>query len=178
LALLSESRLQQRTDSRLQKFAANTAVGLMSSLVSLSVCETVGPLRIESADYLSVTTVPDAVLGMTIEPNASGFDTWGFRNPAVPKSQHPRAQRFPRLRQYCQDARRVASGCCARNGSQCLQHGIGRIWTYYQLLITRAYRCTRHTSSSGCIWEMNSKTPFLSRDRCCGRRVFASGALA
>jgi hypothetical protein len=38
------------------------------------------------ADYLSVTTLPDPVLGMTIKPGSAGFDGWGFRNPEVPKS--------------------------------------------------------------------------------------------
>lgn len=65
--------------------AINTAVVLTSLLVGVLVSETAARLMLNPADYLSVTTVPDAALGMTIEPNASGFDMWGFRNPAVPR---------------------------------------------------------------------------------------------
>jgi hypothetical protein len=41
-------------------------------------------LILNEADYLSVNTVKDDILGITIAPNSSGFDEWGFRNKRVP----------------------------------------------------------------------------------------------
>ena len=36
------------------------------------------------ADYLSAKTIEGKILGITIAPNSSGFDEWGFRNRLVP----------------------------------------------------------------------------------------------
>jgi hypothetical protein len=43
-------------------------------------------LLINPADYLSVSMVPDEILGRVIAPNTSGFDQWGFRNKKVPST--------------------------------------------------------------------------------------------
>lgn len=59
---------------------------LASLSVGIIVFEIAGRFILNPADYLSVTTLPDPILGMRIEPGAAGFDDWGFRNPEVPKS--------------------------------------------------------------------------------------------
>lgn len=61
------------------------AVAVSASLaVGLSLGEVAARLVLNPADFLSVKTHPDPILGLTIEPNAAGFDAWGFRNPVVP----------------------------------------------------------------------------------------------
>lgn len=65
---------------------ANTAVVLLSLLVGLILCEAGARVVLNPADYLSVTMLPDPVLGMRIAPNSAGFDSWGFRNPTVPEA--------------------------------------------------------------------------------------------
>jgi len=61
------------------------AVALAISLsVSLLLSEFVARLLLNPADLLSAGVVPDNVLGITVAPNSSGFDTWGFRNKKVP----------------------------------------------------------------------------------------------
>lgn len=59
-------------------------------VVSLSIgvllCEAGSRLILNPADYLSAKTVRDNVLGITIAPNGSGFDEWGFRNRQVPST--------------------------------------------------------------------------------------------
>ncbi len=66
--------------------SANAAVVMVSLAFGLVLCETGARLALNPGDYLSVTTRPDPVLGMTIEPNSAGLDGWGFRNSAVPSS--------------------------------------------------------------------------------------------
>lgn len=65
---------------------ANVAVVVVSILVGVVLCEVGARLVLNPADYLSVTTYPDDVLGIRIAPNSAGFDGWGFRNPSVPAS--------------------------------------------------------------------------------------------
>jgi hypothetical protein len=43
-------------------------------------------LFLNSGDYLSVTTRVHDVLGVSVAPNSSSLDSWGFRNPAVPST--------------------------------------------------------------------------------------------
>lgn len=43
-------------------------------------------LILNPADYLSVKTVSDDILGIRIASNSSGFDEWGFRNKRVPSA--------------------------------------------------------------------------------------------
>ena len=64
----------------------NTAIVLMSLLVGTLLCEAGARLVLNPADYLSVSTLWDPVLGMRIAPDSPGFDHWGFRNPSVPDS--------------------------------------------------------------------------------------------
>jgi hypothetical protein len=71
---------------KLRPFAANAAVVAIALVIGLVLCEIGARLFLNAADYLSVTTRADDVLGITIAPNTSGLDGWGFRNPAVPKS--------------------------------------------------------------------------------------------
>ncbi len=65
---------------------ANVAVVAVSLLVGVVLCEVGARLILNPADYLSVTTYPDDILGIRIAPNSAGFDAWGFRNPGVPSS--------------------------------------------------------------------------------------------
>lgn len=61
------------------------SVALVLSLaVSILLSELVARLLLNPADHLSAGVVPDSALGITISPNSSGFDTWGFRNKKVP----------------------------------------------------------------------------------------------
>ena len=71
--------------NRLKQTALNATVIGFSVIVALALCEFGARLFLNSADYLSVTTVKDDILGMTIAPHSAGFDAWGFRNPGVPR---------------------------------------------------------------------------------------------
>ena len=59
---------------------------LLSVSLSIGVilCEAGARLILNPADYLSPKMIKDEVLGITIEPNRSGYDEWGFRNDNVP----------------------------------------------------------------------------------------------
>ncbi len=61
-------------------------VMVLSLAVSLLLSEFVARLLLNPADHLSAGVVPDHVLGITISPDSSGFDTWGFRNKKVPSA--------------------------------------------------------------------------------------------
>jgi hypothetical protein len=52
--------------------------------VGLLLGEAGARLVLNPADFLSVTTVRDDVLGIRLAPGTTGFDEWGFRNPRVP----------------------------------------------------------------------------------------------
>jgi hypothetical protein len=58
----------------------------MSLAIGFVACEGASRLFLEPADYLSVRTVEDQILGIRVAPGAAGFDSWGFRNKAVPSS--------------------------------------------------------------------------------------------
>ncbi|NOS80993.1 MAG: hypothetical protein HOP32_05360 [Nitrospira sp.] len=68
----------------------HTIAKFISILVSVAIgtllCEVGSRLILNPADYLSAKTIEDKVLGITIAPNSSGFDEWGFRNRSVPTS--------------------------------------------------------------------------------------------
>jgi len=70
----------------LKSLGANASIAVIATVVSLLLCEVGARVFLNAADYLSVTTRADDVLGITIAPNARGLDSWGFRNPAVPES--------------------------------------------------------------------------------------------
>jgi hypothetical protein len=70
---------------KLKGILANVLVMVTSLLVATILCEVGARFVLNPADYLSVTTLKDPVLGMTIAPNSPGFDKWGFRNPTVPE---------------------------------------------------------------------------------------------
>src|SRR5215217_5795394 len=74
----------QAMNGRVKVAAGNVAVALFSLVAALVLCEVGARMFLNSADYLSVTTVKDDVLGMTIAPKSAGFDSWGFRNSTVP----------------------------------------------------------------------------------------------
>src|SRR5262245_55537941 len=58
---------------------------LAGSLVTgLLLSELGAQMFLNPGDYLTVTTVPDEVLGIKMAPGSVGFDQWGFRNPTVP----------------------------------------------------------------------------------------------
>jgi hypothetical protein len=67
--------------------AVAAAVLLLASTVIGGVLVEAGArLVLDPADYLSVTTVPDDVLGIRVAPGSGGFDSWGFRNRGIPAS--------------------------------------------------------------------------------------------
>jgi hypothetical protein len=70
--------------SRLTKIIGNLIVLMVSVGVGLLLCEVGARLVLNPGDYLSVTTVRDPTLGITIAPGSPGFDEWGFRNVKVP----------------------------------------------------------------------------------------------
>src|SRR5262249_44916491 len=82
---LSPSMQPQRR-SNVQTSPIKYLAGLVSLLVGVVVCEAGGRLLLNPADYLSVSTTADPVLGMTIQPRSGGFDEWGFRNRNVPRT--------------------------------------------------------------------------------------------
>ena len=69
---------------KLKQAAANGIILLVSVTIGLFLCEAGLRLLLNPADYLSAKTVRDEVLGITIAPNSTGFDEWGFRNRRVP----------------------------------------------------------------------------------------------
>jgi hypothetical protein len=71
--------------SRGVRLTAAAVVIAISTITGVFVAEVAGRTILNPADYLSVTTIPDPVLGMRITPNSPGFDTWGFRNRVVPE---------------------------------------------------------------------------------------------
>lgn len=71
---------------KLRQAAANVAVMFVSVVVALTLCEAGARLFLNPGDYLSVTTVQDNILGITVAPGSAGFDEWGFRNAAIPSS--------------------------------------------------------------------------------------------
>jgi hypothetical protein len=78
------TRLTSARPSTGTRAAANIAVALVSLFVAGLLCEGLGRLVLNPANYLSVRTVKDDVLGIRIPGGSAGFDAWGFRNAAVP----------------------------------------------------------------------------------------------
>ena len=70
--------------ARIKAALANAAVMVVSLGIAALLCEAAARLFLDPADYLSVTTEKDDVLGIRIAGGAPGFDAWGFRNTAVP----------------------------------------------------------------------------------------------
>jgi hypothetical protein len=70
--------------ARIKTALANAGVLLISLSIAALLCEAGARLLLDPADYLSVTTERDDVLGIRIAGGAPGFDAWGFRNTAVP----------------------------------------------------------------------------------------------
>jgi hypothetical protein len=68
----------------MKRFAQNCILLLVACILSLILVETGSRLVINQADYLSVATVPDEILGIVIKAKSPGFDEWGFRNTNVP----------------------------------------------------------------------------------------------
>jgi len=66
------------------RLAANGILLVVSVATSLLLSEFGARLFLNPADYLSVETVEDDVLGIKVPPRAAGFDAWGFRNGDVP----------------------------------------------------------------------------------------------
>ena len=74
------------TVQRIRRALANGLVLGLSLSIGLLLCELGARLVLNPADYLSVKTVSDDILGITIAPGSTGFDSWGFRNDGVPGS--------------------------------------------------------------------------------------------
>ena len=71
---------------RVTTAAANGLVLLVSLATAVLLCEAGARLFLDPADYVSVTTERDDILGIRIAPGSPGFDIWGFRNRSVPSS--------------------------------------------------------------------------------------------
>jgi hypothetical protein len=69
---------------RLNRTIAKLIVVFVSVAIGVVLCEVGSRMILNPADYLSAKTIEDKVLGITIAPNSSGFDEWGFRNRLVP----------------------------------------------------------------------------------------------
>jgi|CXWL01.1.fsa_nt_gi hypothetical protein len=69
---------------KLKQTIAKLSILVVSISIGVVLCEAGSRLALNSSDYLSVKTIRDNVLGITIAPNSSGFDEWGFRNRGVP----------------------------------------------------------------------------------------------
>jgi acetyltransferase AlgX (SGNH hydrolase-like protein) len=65
---------------------SNVGVLLVALAISLLLAEGGARLVLNPADFLSVTTIRDDVLGIRVAAGAAGFDEWGFRNPRVPEA--------------------------------------------------------------------------------------------
>src|SRR5688572_14613378 len=70
---------------KLKTVLLNGTVLGCSLAVAVILCEVVARSVLNPADYLSVKTLSDDVLGQVVAPSAKGFDQWGFRNAAVPE---------------------------------------------------------------------------------------------
>ena len=68
----------------MKRVLVNGGVVVASLAVALVLTEVVARMFLNPADFLSVTTMRDDVLGIRIAPHTAGFDAWGFRNPGVP----------------------------------------------------------------------------------------------
>jgi SGNH hydrolase-like domain, acetyltransferase AlgX len=71
---------------RIKRIITNGVVILISCTIGLLLSEACAHLLLNPADYLSVTTTQDDILGIRIAQGAVGFDEWGFRNPGVPST--------------------------------------------------------------------------------------------
>lgn len=71
---------------KLKQASTNGIILLVSVTIGLLLCEAGARLFLNPADYLSVKTVPDEVLGIVVPPKTNGFDEWGFRNKGVPST--------------------------------------------------------------------------------------------
>jgi hypothetical protein len=67
-----------------RRMAATVVLLCASMAVAVLLCEAGARLLLNPADYLSVNTVADDVLGITVASGSAGFDEWGFRNRRVP----------------------------------------------------------------------------------------------
>jgi hypothetical protein len=68
---------------RMGKILTNLCVFVLSGVIALVCCEFVARIRLNAADYLSVTMVRDPIYG-AIPSARAGFDKLGFRNRQVP----------------------------------------------------------------------------------------------
>ncbi len=71
---------------KLKQTIAKVIILVVSFSIGVLLCEAGARLILNPADYLSAETIRDNVLGITIAPNSSGFDEWGFRNRRVPST--------------------------------------------------------------------------------------------
>jgi hypothetical protein len=71
---------------KLKLTIAKVIILVVSLSIGVLLCEAGSRLILNPADYLSPKMIRDNVLGITIAPNSSGFDEWGFRNRRVPST--------------------------------------------------------------------------------------------
>lgn len=84
LSGLSAKKFRDVFAMKLGRTIEATLILALSVFIGLALCEAGARLVLNPADYLSTSTIKDDVLGITVAPNRSGFDEWGFRNQAVP----------------------------------------------------------------------------------------------
>ena len=70
----------------MRRVLTNLAVLVVASAAGLLLAEGAARLILSPADFLSVATIKDEVLGIRVVPGAAGFDEWGFRNRRVPET--------------------------------------------------------------------------------------------
>src|SRR5881296_449998 len=73
---------------KIKSVGINFVVVVLSTALALLLCEWGARQFLWPADYLQVEIVTDPVLGAVPSEStrAHGFDSWGFRNPAVPET--------------------------------------------------------------------------------------------
>lgn len=84
-------RLAQRfqaglTMKKIAKYGINLGVFVVASGIGLLLCEVGARVFLNPADFLSQDPVPHEILGAVLAAKGNGYDEWGFRNGAIPKS--------------------------------------------------------------------------------------------
>lgn len=72
--------------SIIKRFFLTVTLLIGSVLLSLIIAEGILRIVLNPGDYLTPKIISDDVLGIAIEPNSAGHDSWGFRNKLVPAS--------------------------------------------------------------------------------------------
>ena len=72
------------SSSRIKRYIADSLLLTLSILISAMIGEGLLRILFDPVDYLQARLIPDDILGHRVRPD--GYDSWGFRNKAVPAS--------------------------------------------------------------------------------------------